>query len=147
MSFDLTGVESSTMDYQPLPTGIYKLVIDEAELKDTKAGTGQYINVRYEVVSGDWKGRKLWNMFNVKNPNPQAVEIGMQQLRSMIELSNKPKMLQFSDVSKLCGLQVWAQVKIDGENRNKIHYFVEKDLAEEQLAPKSNDFDADSIPF
>jgi len=70
------NIEVSTPDYSPVKPGWYVGRIVSSELKDTKAGTGQYIKARF-VIDG---GRGIFNNFNIKNPNTQAEEIGKQQL-------------------------------------------------------------------
>jgi hypothetical protein len=36
-------------NFEPLPAGWYTCTISQAELKDTKAGNGQYIKLRYST--------------------------------------------------------------------------------------------------
>ena len=66
--------------FDPIPAGWYTVKIVEAKLKDTKSGTGQYIAVRYDVLGPQYQGRVVFGNINIKNQNPQAEEIGRQQL-------------------------------------------------------------------
>ena len=45
-TFNVTELPVSENSFDPLPAGWYQVNIKGAELKDTKAGTGQYIAVR-----------------------------------------------------------------------------------------------------
>lgn len=150
--FDLSSTEPATNNFTPIPKGIYKLVLEKAELKDTKSGGGQYVACSFEIVNGEYAGRKIWNNFNTKNNNAQAVEIGMSNLRAMIDNSSMPNKLKFTDPSELCGLQVYASVGVEknDETKNRIVYFVEKGFAEDgqmATASKKSDITTDDIPF
>lgn len=64
-------------------TGWHPAVIIDSEMKDTKAGTGQYLQMTYEVTSGKYKGRKLWQRLNLVNQNQTAVEIAYRELSAV----------------------------------------------------------------
>lgn len=98
--FDSSAVEPQ-QDYQVLPPGKYQVLIEEAEQKDTKAGTGKYIKLKLQVTEGPSKGRVLFDQINIVNPSQQCVEIGLRclsalcravgivRLRDEVELVNK----------------------------------------------------------
>ena len=81
--FNVADVPESQRSYEPLPDGWYTAHISNAELCATKAGTGQYIKVRYDVTGPTHQGRIVFGNFNVRNPNPKAEEIGREQLRDL----------------------------------------------------------------
>ena len=62
------------------PVGDYKAVITESEVKETKAGDGQYLNLRIEIIEGEYQGRIIFVILNLWNPNPKAVEIANREL-------------------------------------------------------------------
>lgn len=132
--FDMRSVEAPKKgSYEPIPEGDYPLLITDAEVKDTKAGTGQYLNVTMEITAGDFKGRKLWHLFNIANPNPEAVRIAKEQMKAMMLASGLPEdKCVVKDVGDFCGMSFMARVKVDGD-KNKIHYFIQN-LAPEQQA-------------
>ena len=49
-------------------------------MKDTNAGTGQYLALTFQIVSDVGKGRKLWVNLNIDNPNTTAVAIAESEL-------------------------------------------------------------------
>lgn len=69
-----------SLSYDLLPAGWYTAIITDAEVKDTKAGNGQYIKIRYDITGPSCQGRVVFGNLNIKNPNPKAEEIGRQQL-------------------------------------------------------------------
>jgi hypothetical protein len=83
-SFSLEQVPERQTSYDALPAGWYDVTIAGAEIKDSKSG-GQYINVRYDITGPSAAGRVVFGMITVRNSNPKAEEIGMQQLGELIQ--------------------------------------------------------------
>lgn len=104
LNFNANEVEPST-GFDPIPAGKYLAVIVDSETKTTKAGTGEYLQLEFEIIEGDFKGRKLWSRLNIKNANADAVRIARAELSAIcravnvmtpgdsIELHNLPLML------------------------------------------------------
>lgn len=86
--FDLSSIKSTNTEDTLLPDAKYNVVCSDAVLKDTKAGTGQYIAATFTIKTGEHKGRQIREIFNVENPNPMAVKIGMAGIRGLFESSN-----------------------------------------------------------
>jgi hypothetical protein len=76
--------QGNTGDFQPLPDGWYTAHIAKAEMCNTKAGTGQYIKLRYDITGPTHQGRVVFGNLNIRNPNPKAEEIGRQQLGDLM---------------------------------------------------------------
>ena len=70
-------------DFTPLPSGEYPAVILDSDMKPTKAGNGQYLELQFQVIDGPCKGRMVWGRLNLDNPNPQAVEIAQRDLSAI----------------------------------------------------------------
>ena len=87
-------------NFEPLHAGWYQVTIAGAELKTTKAGTGEYISVRYDVVAPTHQGRVVFGNLNIKNPNPKAEEIGRQQLGNLMRAIG---LANVSDTDQLIG--------------------------------------------
>ncbi len=80
--FDASQIEPS-VGFEPIPAGQYEAVITESEIKPTKAGNGKYLELRFQVVEGEFKGRRLWSRLNLDNPNKTAVEIANRELSAI----------------------------------------------------------------
>lgn len=98
----------TTGNFEPLPAGWYTAVVNGAEIKNTKAGTGQYIAVRYDITGPTHQGRVVFGNLNIKNPNPKAEEIGRQQLG---ELMRAIGLTTVQDTDQLIGGQL--SIKLD----------------------------------
>lgn len=107
-TFNVDALPQSTNNYEPLPAGWYTAVVNGAEIKNTKAGTGQYIAVRYDITGPTHQGRVVFGNLNIKNPNPKAEEIGRQQLG---ELMRAIGLTTVQDTDQLIGGQL--SIKLD----------------------------------
>ncbi|UYM14281.1 DUF669 domain-containing protein [Endozoicomonas euniceicola] len=76
--------------FEPLPNGEYIAMISEAELKNTKAGTGQYIKFVWTVMDGEYSGRKVWSNHNIVNPNQTAQKIGREEISAIAHAIGRP---------------------------------------------------------
>ncbi len=124
---------------QPVPKGEYFAKVVDSDLKTTKAGTGQYVELTWEinghVVSGAAKNRKIWQRINIRNDNPEAERIGKQELNRLVKASG---LTQINDTSELHGRELIIGVKIEPargqyEASNGISYVKSK-----KHAPKGN---------
>lgn len=101
LNFNAADVQPS-IGIDPVPAGKYQAVIIESEMKPTRNGSGQYLEFTFEVIEGDYKGRKVWARLNLENQNSQTVQIARADLsaicravnvmepRDSIELHNLP---------------------------------------------------------
>jgi hypothetical protein len=80
--FDANQVEP-TGDFDPVPAGKYLAVITESEMKPTKSGSGNYLQLTFEILDGPHKGRLLWARLNLDNPNATAVAIARAELSAI----------------------------------------------------------------
>jgi hypothetical protein len=84
---DLNGFDANQFepprDFEPIPRGKYDAVIIESEMKSTKAGTGHYLELIFQIPEGVFKGRKLWDRLNLDNPNVQAKQIAQAELSAI----------------------------------------------------------------
>ena len=82
LNFDASAVEPQ-QSFDALPPGRYEVIITDSEMKDTKAGTGQYLQLTFSVTGGQHDGRKLWSRLNLVNPNATAVGIAERELSAI----------------------------------------------------------------
>src|SRR5690625_4950423 len=73
-----------------LPAGEYVAVIVKSERREAKAMDGNaYINLEFEVLDGQYQGRRFWTMLNLWNHNQTAVEIAQRELNSICHAVGK----------------------------------------------------------
>jgi hypothetical protein len=98
----------SERNFEPLPAGWYTTTIGGAEIKATKAGSGEYIAIRYDITGPTHQGRVVFGNLNIKNANPAAEAIAYQQ---MGELMRAIGLARVDDTDQFVGGQL--QVKLD----------------------------------
>lgn len=82
-NIDVENEAEESRDFSPLPDGQYPAIVTVSEIKDTKAGNGQFLALTFEVIDGDHKGRKVWANLNIQNPSAACEKIGRAQLASL----------------------------------------------------------------
>ena len=106
--FSRRADELQEQDYTPIPDGTYNAEIKSAEMKDTKDGTGQYINMALTVLGPTHANRIVFAMINIVNKNPAAEEIGLRQLK---ELRIACGLASLRDTDELIGRTLKIKVK------------------------------------
>lgn len=84
--------------FEAIPAGDYAAVATASEVKDTKAGDGKFLNVSFEIIEGNEKGRKFFNNYNLVNKSQKAQEIGRSQLKQFGEACGKPAATNSEDL-------------------------------------------------
>lgn len=108
LNFDATQVEPDT-GFDTVPAGWYNVAMDESDLKPTKDGAGTYLQARFNILDGQYRGRKLFTRLNIRNANAQAQEIALRQLSAIGHAVN---VLHIQDSQQLHGLPLKVKVKI-----------------------------------
>lgn len=109
MFLDLSEVKVES-NFKAIPAGTYTVILDDCEVKQTKSGTGEYINCKFKIIGGEYDDKILYHMFNIKNENQEAVKIGLSQLRTFMECAGI-KDLKLKSVVELVGYKAMATVK------------------------------------
>lgn len=107
-SFVEAELPKSERNFEPLPAGWYTSTIGGAEVKATKAGTGEYIAIRYDITGPTHQGRVVFGNLNIKNANPTAEAIGYQQMGELMRAIGLPRV---DDTDQFVGGQL--QIKLD----------------------------------
>lgn len=118
MSWLLDLTEDKVDSFDVVPKGTYLASCEDAEIKTTKDGTGEYINAKFSIIGSDFDNRKVFNMFNIKNKNDQAVKIGRAKLKEFLIASGK-KDFTLKSVKDLCGLKAQIVVNVKEDEMGK----------------------------
>lgn len=100
---------------EKMPAGWYKAVINAAAIEETAAKNGIYLKLEFKIIDGPFNGRKVYNNFNLKNPNQQTVEIAMKQLATLCGCINKWNRISNTDELLNIPLQIKLSDKGDSE--------------------------------
>ena len=127
LNFNANEVEPSR-ELDPIPAGKYVAVIVDSEMKDTRAGTGRYLQLEFEITDGEFAGRKVWARLNIENRNPEAVRMARADLSAICRAVN---VLTPSDSADLHNLPLVIKVHVrkdknTGEISNEIRGYESK---------------------
>lgn len=95
--------------FEPIPAGWYECMIVDSEMKTTKNGTGQYLQLRLDVTEGQYANRVLFERLNLDNPNTTAVEIAQRTLSAICHATG---VLQPRDSSDLHNIPLRVKVSV-----------------------------------
>ena len=72
-TFDIAEMPvTEQRSFDPVPAGWYTAAIAGAELKTTKAGTGNYIAVRFDITGPEHQGRVVFHQPEHPQPKPES---------------------------------------------------------------------------
>ena len=115
-------VEAGNDDFEPITPGDYVALIVASEKKETKAKTGYYLELTFQIIEGKFKERRLWDRLNLWNQNKTAVKISNQRLaeiRQAVGVLNPSSSEELHD--KPLALKVVTRTRSDtGELTNEI---------------------------
>jgi hypothetical protein len=138
-NFDAREVEP--MDtFAPVPAGNYIAAIVESEMKPTKTGNGRYLELKFQVIEGEHKGRNLWARLNLDNPNELAVKIARSDLSAICRAVG---VMQPKDSCELHDLPLSIKVKLrkrqdNGEMTNEIAGYAKRPAPDQASQAKSD---------
>lgn len=130
LNFDAHQVEPAS-GKDPIPAGKYVVAISNSEMHPTKNGTGQYLELEYQVIEGEHKGRKVWSRHNLHHANAQAVQIARGELSAICRAVG---VMAPKDSAELHNLPLTVTVKLKkredtGEMTNEVTAWAKKDAA------------------
>lgn len=106
--FNAEEVEPQS-DFEVIPAGWYKAMITDSESKETKSGTGEYLQLRFDIIEGEYENRVLFARLNLVNQNQTAVDIAQKQLSSICRAVG---VMQPNDSTDLHDFPMMVKVKI-----------------------------------
>ena len=112
--------------FELLPAGEYKAHIIKSSADTNKKETGIILTLEFDILEGQYKGRKIWDRLNIQHENSQAEEIGRRQLRKLVEILGLP--LTLDDSEKLHFKPVIVVLKVEkrkdnGQDANRVSYY------------------------
>jgi ABC-type Fe2+-enterobactin transport system substrate-binding protein len=127
--FSTEGIDTSDR-YALIPKGDYTAVASSAEVKSTKSGEGQFLEVKFTIVDGPCEKRVIYDRFNFKNASKEAETIGKQQLARFLAAIGKTHIKDTHEVLDiLLTISIGVQTRKDnGEDTNRIVKYSKRDV-------------------
>jgi hypothetical protein len=79
------STHEGTRDLEPVPPGWYLTQIVENGGEHAKNSNGTYLRTVFEILDGEYKGRKIFQNITLQNDSQQAVEIGARLLKDIYD--------------------------------------------------------------
>jgi len=114
-TYSTDSLPVSDRSYDLIPEGWYSATITKADLSPTKSGTGEKIDMRYDITGPSHEGRVVFGNLNIRNQSQKAEEIGRQQLGEIMRAIGLPKV---DDTDQLIGGQLDIKIKIRKPTEN-----------------------------
>lgn len=111
-----------------MPKGDYELEITESDVKEANSKKGLVMSFTAEVVSGEFKGRKVWERINISHENPVAQKIGQGQLSALCKAAGVDSTIE--DSEQLHFKPFWAHLDIESytgsDGKDKLKNVIKK---------------------
>ena len=102
--------------FEALPAGKYQACLTDCSDKTPcKNGSGYFLKMTFEILSGEFKGRKIFGRFNLWHSNTETQEIARRQIKALKVAVGLPAAVNPQD---LYNLPLTLKIKIkpaDGE--------------------------------
>jgi len=130
LDFNANEVEPTTA-FEPLPAGKYLAEISASEIKPTKSGNGNYLELEFTVLDGPCRGRKTWDRLCIDHPNELTQRIARGNLSAICRAVG---VLQPRDSVELHHLPILVNVRCKkradtGEITNEVKGYAKREVA------------------
>lgn len=105
------NVQESTGEFTVIPAGKYRACLVSDQLRDNSAGTGKILEVKIQIMEGQFAGEVLTDYINITNASPKAQAIGQGTLKRICNLCGVPYPPQ--DTAGLMGKPLGIDVKVE----------------------------------
>ena len=77
----------------PLPAGVYLAHIVESDVQPLQSGNGEGLKLTFEVIDGQFKGRKVYENLNIRHTSEDTQRIAQSQLSALCHAVNVIKLM------------------------------------------------------
>ncbi len=139
MSYFLDLTADKENSFEPIPAGIYNMIVSDVEDTATSKGDRR-LRMTFTITDGEYVGRKIFEGYNLTG-NEKAVQISRGQLKALWKCAGHDAFV-INHPSEFQNIEIAASVKIqpakDGyDAKNTISSF----------KPKQKQADTTAVPF
>lgn len=104
-------------EYVPLPAGEYLAILESSEMVDKSEAGVQKVGLKFmwQVIEGQYKGRKISQYLNYVHPNQDAQRIARAELSAVCRACNR---LEARDTAELHNIPVFLKVAVEKRKDN-----------------------------
>lgn len=101
-------------NFEMMAEGYHNFIVENAEVRESKKGTGSFIELTCKLEGSN---RKHWHYFNIQNTNQQVADRGLVDLKKFCLAVN---VQQIENASDLCDLIFCAKIVHIKDQNNKM---------------------------
>jgi hypothetical protein len=79
------STHEGTRDLDPILPGWHLAQMIENSVENARNGNGSYLLAVFEILEGEYRGRKIYQNITIQNVSQQAVEIGQRLLKDIYD--------------------------------------------------------------
>ena len=76
----------------PVPAGTYLAQCVDSDVQPLKSGNGTGLKLTFEIIDGQYKGRRIWENLNIQHSNEDTQRIAQSQLSALCHAVNVIKL-------------------------------------------------------
>lgn len=107
-SFNASSITPKT-SYDPIPAGWYLAQVTDSGVNPSKSGKGMRMSLTFDILEGQFKGRKIFAGLNVQHENPEVERISQEQLGTLMHAIG---VIDLQDTAQLHMKPVMIKVKV-----------------------------------
>ena len=108
-SFNARQIEPIDRSFDALPPGWYDAIVQEAVIKQNSAKSGYFLEIRYGITQGLFKGSVIIDRLNIVHSNEVTQRIALGELSA---LSHAVNVLDWSDTRQLQNIPLKIKLKV-----------------------------------
>lgn len=98
------------MERGPIPAGWYAVTLVKFERMMNKNGSGEHLKVEFDLDNR----RKIWNRYNLRNTNPKAEQIAVEQIANLCVAMGYNSIRDPWNPEELIGRKCEMLIDVDG---------------------------------
>jgi hypothetical protein len=91
LTFDASTVAPQASS-GPVPAGTYLAQCIDSDVQPLKSGNGTGLKLTFEIIDGQYKGRRIWENLNIQHSNDDTQRIAQSQLSALCHAVNVIKL-------------------------------------------------------
>jgi hypothetical protein len=91
LTFDASTVAPQASS-GPVPAGTYLAQCVDSDVQPLKSGNGTGLKLTFEIIDGQYKGRRIWENLNIQHSNDDTQRIAQSQLSALCHAVNVIKL-------------------------------------------------------
>lgn len=108
LAFDATEIDPRT-PFEVIPAGKYVAQMVASEIKPTRDGTSTYLWTEFEIIEGEYAGRKVWDRLCLWHANEQTRQIAQRNLSAICHATGK---LRITSAEELHDIPLMLSVRV-----------------------------------